>query len=89
VVSKLKGKTSAGFDEVPEFLVKECIQNIKKTLSFVFSESINHGSFPNLMKIAKVRPVYRKGDRRDISNYRPISVLPVFSKILEKIMYNR
>jgi hypothetical protein len=41
------------------------------------------------MKIAKVRLVYKKGDRRDISNYRPISVLPVFSKILEKIMYNR
>jgi hypothetical protein len=89
VVSKLEGKTSAAFDEISEFLIKECIQNIKKPLSFIFNESINKGSFPNLMKIAEVRPVYRKGDRRDISNYRPISVLPIFSKSLEKIMYNR
>jgi hypothetical protein len=41
------------------------------------------------MKTAKVRPVYKKGGRRDISNYRPICVLLVFSKILEKIMHNR
>jgi hypothetical protein len=53
VVSKLKGKPSAGFDEIPEFLVKECIQSIKNPLSFIFNESINQGSFPSLMKIAK------------------------------------
>ena len=41
------------------------------------------------MKIAKVRPLYKKGERHEVSNYRPIAVLPVFSKILEKLVYNR
>jgi hypothetical protein len=60
VVSKLKGKTSAGFDEIPEFLIKECIQSKKTPLNFIFNEYINQGSFPNLMRTAKVRPVYKK-----------------------------
>ena len=41
------------------------------------------------MKIAKVTPVFKGGDSADLSNYRPISVLPCFSKILERLMYNR
>jgi hypothetical protein len=82
VVSKLRGKKSAGFDEIPEFLVKECIQYIKKPLSFIYNESIYQGSFPKLMKIAKIRPAYKKGNRQEIINYRPISILPVFSRIL-------
>jgi hypothetical protein len=47
VVSKLRSKKLAGFDEIPEFLVKECIQCIKKPLIFIYNESINQGSFPN------------------------------------------
>jgi hypothetical protein len=89
VVSKLRGKKSAGFDEITEFLVKECIQCIKKPLSFICNETINQGSFPNLMKIAKIRPAYKNGNRQEINNYTPISILPVFSKSLEKIIYNR
>lgn len=50
--------------------------------------SVNSGIFPDLMKIAKIR-LLKKGDKLDIQNYRPVSVLSVFSKILEKIMYNR
>ncbi|PNF29254.1 hypothetical protein B7P43_G10478, partial [Cryptotermes secundus] len=89
VVTKLKGKASAGVDEVPEFLLKACIQCIKKPLTFIFNESLNQGIFPDLLKIAKVRPVYKKGNRQEASNYRPIALLSVFSKILEKIMYSR
>lgn len=47
------------------------------------------GSFPDKMKIAKVCPIFKADDRCEISNYRPISVLPIFSKILEKLLYNR
>jgi hypothetical protein len=42
-----------------------------------------------MMKKAKVRPLFKKGDRQDIQNYRSISILSAFSKILEKLMYNR
>ena len=45
--------------------------------------------FPDKLKIARVTPVYKAGDSSDLTNYRPISVLPCFSKILERIMYNR
>jgi hypothetical protein len=41
------------------------------------------------MKVAKVRPIYKKGNKHEISNYRPISILPVFSKVFEKLIYNR
>jgi hypothetical protein len=53
--------------------------------------SINSGTFPELFKVARVKPLYKKGDTYSILNYRPISILSVFffSKILEKIMYSR
>ena len=47
------------------------------------------GIFPDALKIAKVVPVYKNGDVKCVSNYRPISVLPTLSKITEKIVYNR
>ena len=62
---------------------------IKEPLKYIFNLSITKGKFPNSMKIAKVTPLFKSGDMSDPSNYRPISVLPCFSKILEPIMYNR
>ena len=55
----------------------------------IFSLSLKKGIFLEKMKIAKVSPIFKKGDKSILSNYRPISVLPCFSKILERIMYNR
>jgi hypothetical protein len=89
VVKMLKGKTSARFDEIPEFLVKRCINFFKVPLTHVFNLSLKFGIIPELMKIAKIRPLFKKGDKLEIHNYRPISVLSVFSKILEKIMCHR
>ena len=88
VINKLKGKFSAGFDEIPESLVKRCTHHIKKPLTHICNISLKFGIFPDLMKRAKLRPIFKKGDRQDIQNYRPQAVLSVFSKILEKIMYN-
>jgi hypothetical protein len=89
VTSKLKTKTSAGYDEIPDMIVKQCIQFIKKPLTFIFNLSLSSGIFPDQMKIAKVRPIFKKGQKQNIANYRPISILSVFSKILETLMYNR
>jgi hypothetical protein len=51
VVNKLKSKSATGFDQIPEFLVKKCIQYRKKPLIFIFTVSLNQGIFPDLMKI--------------------------------------
>ena len=51
--------------------------------------SLLKGIFPDELKIAKVTPIFKTGEYTSLSNYRPISFLPCFSKILEKIMYNR
>ena len=59
------------------------------TTTHVMNLSIINGVVPNELKVAKVVPIYKSGDRRLINSYRPVSVLPSFSKILEKLMYNR
>ena len=55
----------------------------------MFSNYLAQGIFPDKMKIARIMPMYKGGDKENVVNYRPIFVLPCFSKILERIMYNR
>ena len=55
----------------------------------IFNLSSLSGIFPNSLKIGKVAQIYKAGDSSNLGNYRPISVLPCFSKILERIVYNR
>jgi len=58
-------------------------------LADIINCSFNTGTFPEALKIAKVIPIYKKGERDNLTNYRPISILPYFSKLFEKIMYAR
>jgi hypothetical protein len=83
VAKSLKGKFSAGFDDMPEYLVKQCIQHVKKPLVHIYNVSFNSGTFPDRLKIAKVKPLYKEGDAHGVQNYRPISILAAFSKLLE------
>ena len=70
-------------------IVKKSFHLIQDAIKHTFNLSLQQGIFPKMMKIAKVLPVYKSGDETNPSNYRPISILPCFSKILERIMYNR
>ena len=70
-------------------MIKCIIKEISKPLCHIFNLSLSTGIFPDKLKIARVTPVFKSGDKCELSNYRPISVLPCFSKILEKIVYNR
>ena len=63
--------------------------SLKNILFHVFKVSIQQGIFPDSLKIAKVTPLFKFGDKDNISNYRPTSTLPAFSKVLERVMYNR
>ena len=82
----MKNKQSAGHDDISNFILKGLISSIADPLAHIFNASILSGVFPEQMKIAKVIPLYKKGDKLDPSNYRPISLLPTLSKILEKLM---
>jgi hypothetical protein len=68
VISKLKTKIIVGFDEIQDMIVKECIQTIKEPLTFIFNLSLCSGIFPNQMKIAKVRPIFKNGHKQNIAN---------------------
>jgi hypothetical protein len=60
VVHKLREKSSAGFDVIPEYLVMKSIQYIKRSLAHIFNASLKSGIFPNKMKTVKVQPLYKK-----------------------------
>ena len=85
----LKTNKSSGADEINFNVIKHCFGELCGPLKYLFDPSLQIGVFPHLLKIALVLPAFKTGDTADISNYRPISVLPCFSKILERVMYNR
>ncbi|XP_065642401.1 uncharacterized protein LOC136074031 [Hydra vulgaris] len=87
-ISMLKTNKSAGLDEVNPDVVKAVSDNIEKPLFKIFNLSLKNGIFPDQLKLAKIIPIYKGGDDSIKSNYRPISILSCFSKILERIMHN-
>ena len=89
IVQNLQDKKSTGHDEIDNILVKKIIPQIASPLVHIFNISLSSGVVPANMKIAKVVPIFKKGDNLDVCNYRPISLLTSFSKILERIVYLR
>ena len=81
--------SSAGWDAISASAVKKSYSSVLSPLSFVMNLSITCGVFPNELKLARVIPLFKAGDVTSFSNYRPVSVLPLFSKILERLMYSR
>ena len=70
-------------------LIKTIKTEIIPALTCIFNQSSNTGIFPEKLKITKLIPIHKKGFLNDISNYRPISLLPSISKILEKLIYKQ
>ena len=88
-VAKVKPKKSKGHDELDMCLIKKLIPYIVVPLKHIFNFSLLNGVFPDSMKIAHVIPIFKSGNTKEFSNYRPISLLPQFSKILEKMYHSR
>ena len=80
--------SSAGWDEIPAYVTKRCIDVYIEPLPHIIDKSFKEGIFPSELKLAKVVPIFKTGESRKITNYRPISVLSFFSKVFEKVMYN-
>ena len=89
ICSKFNSGKAAGYDNTPLHVVKHSFHLISAPLVDIINLSLLKGIFPHKLKIAKVIPVYKAEDPSLFVNYRPISLLPVFSKFFEKVMYNR
>ena len=86
IIANLKSKNSCGYDGISNRILKKICPGIVKALEIVFNKSIQEGEFPSNMKLAIVKPLFKGKSRTEIINYRPVSLLPVLSKILEKIV---
>ena len=75
---------ATGPDEIPPRLLKECAHQIAPSLCLLFNQSLRHGSLPEEWKLANIIPIHKKGDISNVENYRPISLLCVTSKVLER-----
>ena len=80
---------SSGWGNIKASVIKQTCYTMLEPLCYIINMSISKGCVPNQLNIAKATPVFKNGDPSLIRNYRPISVLPVFSKIYERLMYNR
>ena len=88
-IASVKSKFSKGTDQIPNSILKECIEHIANPISYLVNYSFETGVFPDALKEALVKPVHKKGPKTEVDNYRPISILNSISKIFEKCFNNR
>ncbi|CAK1580774.1 unnamed protein product [Parnassius mnemosyne] len=79
---------SGGPDHIPPIFIINCAKSLVKPISILFKRSLTEGIVPQVWKSAFITPVFKKGDKSNVGNYRPISKLCLFSKVLERIVYN-
>ena len=89
IINNLPNKNSYGCDGISSKLLKLIEPDIVKPLTLLINQVLNTGQFPDKLKVAKVIPIFKKNDPTLFTNYRPISLLPVISKVLERIMNNQ
>ena len=89
VYKSLKRNKASGIDNMSCNIVLDFFEELKTPLLYICRASLTEGAFPDEMKITKVSPIFKGGNNLQAENCRQISILPVFSKILEKLMYNR
>ena len=89
IINKLKQTSSSGVDDIPSTVIKCAAKSIAKALALMINNSMNFGIFPSPLKIAKITPIFKGGSSILMTNYRPISILPVLSKIYEKVIATR
>ena len=88
-INNLNSKKSPGYDGISSQVIKTVATEISEPLSHVFNLTFLTGIIPDDLKIALVPPIFKENEKNEFKNYRPISVLTCFSKLLEKLMYKR
>ena len=89
VMKNLASKNSPWHDGISARYLKKILAIITPPLTHIVNRSLYTGIIPDCLKIAKVIPLFKKGDQHVLDNYRPISPLTVISKVFEKIVYNQ
>lgn len=89
IINGLKPKKSQGNDNISVWLLKKLINPLSLPISLIINKSLQMGYIPQALKIAKVIPIYKAKEKHSFGNYRPISILPAISKVLEKVVYSR
>ena len=89
ILKHLKNKKSSGHDGISNEILKCCSPVVEPILAKTFNEMIEYSTYPDWMKLAKVTPLYKKGDRSLPENYRPISLISSLSKVFEKLLLKR
>ena len=89
IIHSLKCKNSYGYNELSSTILKFSTPYVLSPLTYIFNKILSTGIFPDRLKFSEVKPLYEKGAKTDVSNYRPISLLTPFTKITEQIFYKR
>jgi hypothetical protein len=89
IIHTIKSKDSSGYDEISTRILKVSAPYVLSPLTFIFNKILSSGIFLDRLKYSEVKPLFKKGDSTYFSNYRPISLLTSFCKIMEKIIYKR
>lgn len=85
VLKRLNLYKGAGTDGIPSVFVSKCATTLVHPLTLIYNKSLSSGIFPARWKAALVIPLFKTGERDLIKNYRPISILPVFTKVFEQL----
>jgi potassium voltage-gated channel Eag-related subfamily H protein 8 len=89
IINSQRNKTSHGYDGISDKILKASAPFITSPLTYIFNKVLSTGVFPERLKYSEVQPLFKKGKKNEFANYRPISLLPSLSKIIEKIIYKR
>ena len=89
IIGNISTRKAVGPNSVPNLILKEFKDKLKTPITIIINISFLTGKFLKQCKTAYITPIFKKGNKLDSSNYRPISLLPNISKILEKVMYLR
>ena len=88
IINSLKTNKACGYDNISAFFCRLGNNVLSPFLSVYFRSAFEVGVFPQIFKTAKVIPIHKKGPKDTLSNYRPISLLPILSKVFEKLIKN-
>ena len=87
-INQLKNGKASGPDKITITLVKDASEFSAHPLMLIYNSSLANGDFPDIWKLAIVTPIYKSGPKTDVNNYRPISVISVFSRMLERLTHD-